>query len=69
MGNPVQVAVPTRSPPTSLDTQVKVTMRSRASRSTSACQSSSISRSTIPWIRSRHSVVLRDGTRRAVSMR
>ncbi len=69
MEKPVQLAVPTRSPPTSLDTQVMVMMRSRVSLSISDCQSSSISRSTIPWMRSRQSAALSEGTRRAVSIR
>ena len=69
IGKPVQVALPARLPPTSLDTQVRVTIRSRNSRLVSDCQSSSISLSTIPWIRSRQSAVVSAGTRSAVSMR
>ena len=69
MGKPIQVAVPANEPPTSLDTQVRVTIRSRASRSMRSFQSISISRSTMPWMRNVQSEDLRVGTRSAVSMR
>ncbi|KXC06334.1 hypothetical protein MhomT_06160 [Microbacterium hominis] len=61
--------MPIRSPPTSFDTHVSVvTLSSRGSASSSS-QLSSISSSTLPWMRSRHVAGSICGSASAVSMR
>ena len=68
-GQPVQIALPLRSPPTSLDTHISVTIASCMGLDCSVSQSISTVRSTIPCTRSRHVAGSTCGTTSAVSMR
>ena len=69
VSTPRQSALPTRSPPTGLETQLRVAHRSTWVRSSTSSQPSSTSRSTRPVIRSDHSAVVTEGTTSAVSIR
>ena len=69
IGTPVHTALPTRSPPTGLDTHASVTIRSRSGRAVRSSKRSVSSRSTMPWRRSSHASTSMRGTDRAVSMR
>ena len=68
-GHPVHTALPTRSPPTSLETHVRVTSASCICLDCNVFQSISISRSTMPVTLSFHSPASMRGTTMAVSMR
>ncbi len=66
---PDHSALPTRSPPTVLETHDRVTHFSTCGRASTASQSSSISSSTRPLIRRLQPAVVNDGTTSAVSIR
>ena len=68
-GQPVQTALPVRSPPTSLETHISVTSASCICLDCKVFQSISTSRSTMPVTLSRHSAASRRGTTMAVSIR
>ena len=57
------------SPPTSLDTQVSVRVRSTSGRASRSANESVSSRSTMPWTRSVQSAAESAGTRSAASIR
>ena len=65
----MKLAVETRSPPTGLDTQVMVMVRSTSGRASRSSKVSVISRSTMPWIRSDQSSAPGSGIRSAMSIR
>ena len=66
---PSQVALPARSPPTGLDTHVSVIRRSTSRRLSRSVKVTSISLSTIPWMRRLHEPAGTSGGLRAVSIR
>ena len=66
---PVHFALPTSRPPTSLLTHEIVTYCSNIGRPISSSQVSTVSRSTMPWIRSVQPSVLTPGVRSDVSIR
>ena len=68
-GHPVHMALPTRSPPTSLDTQVSVTRCCSRGCFSRVAQSMVTSCSTSPQTRSDHDAVSSCGTTNAVSIR
>ena len=55
MRTPLHQALLIRSPPTSLDTQFRVIQTACSGRATSSAYVSVISRSTMPWMRTRQS--------------
>ncbi|MCY1367570.1 hypothetical protein D9M69_545130 [compost metagenome] len=66
---PLHQALPIRSPPTSLDTQLSVIQSSVISRETRSRNDSRSSRSTMPWMRSSQSAGAMVGLMNAVSIR
>ena len=65
----MKFAVEMRLPPTGLDTQVSVSVRSTSGRRSRSSKVSVISLSTMPWMRSRQSFAVWLGICRATSIR